>query len=208
VKISFPAPTGGERKSLLGTREAKTFRFGKEVRDLALTPEQKRERVATYVGLLKKSQGMILAEFGGLAMPGMNALRNRVRESQGEVHVVKNSLAAIAMREAGLTVSAENITGSTLIVFGVADIVGVAKAVVDSARESEALRIKGGMLGGKLLTAAEIKTLAALPPLPVIRSRLVGVLKAPATKVAGTIAAPARNVVGVFKAYAQKAAAA
>jgi hypothetical protein len=62
--------------------------------------------------------------------------------------------------------------------------------------------------GGKLLTVAEVKTLAALPPLPVVRSRLVGMLKAPATKVAGTIAAPARNVVGVFKAYAQKAAAA
>jgi large subunit ribosomal protein L10 len=193
---------------LLGTREAKTFRFGKEVRNLALTPEQKRERVAEYVELLKKSQGIVLAEFGGLAMPGMNALRNRVRESQGEVHVVKNTLASIALREAGLKVSADSVTGSTLIVFGVADIVGVAKAVVDSARESEALRIKGGMLGGKPLTAAEVKTLAALPPLPVIRSRLVGVLKAPATKVAATIAAPARNVVGVFKAYAQKAAAA
>ena len=74
---------------------------------MALTPEQKRERVATYVELLKKSQGIVLADFGGLAMPGMNTLRNRVRESQGEVHVVKNTLAAIAMREAGLSASAD-----------------------------------------------------------------------------------------------------
>jgi large subunit ribosomal protein L10 len=175
---------------------------------LALTPEQKKERVAAYAALLKKSQGVILAEFGGLAMPGMNALRNRVRESQGEVHVVKNTLAALAFKEAGLAVSAGEITGSTLIAFGVADVVGVAKAVVDSSRESEFLKIKGGMLGGRMLTAAEIKTLAALPPLPVVRARLAGVLKAPATKVAGTLAAPARGVVGVVKAYAQKAAAA
>jgi large subunit ribosomal protein L10 len=193
---------------LLATREAKTFRYGKEVTLLTLTSEQKRERVAEYAALFKKSQGIILAEYSGLAMPGMNALRNKVRDSQGEVHVVKNSLAAIAMREAGLTAASEKMTGSTLVVFGVADIVGVAKAVVESAKESEFLKIKAGLLGGKLLTAAEVKSLAALPPLPVIRARLAGVLKAPAGKVAGTIAAPARNVVGVFKAYSQKAAAA
>jgi large subunit ribosomal protein L10 len=193
---------------LLATREAKTFRYGKEVKLLTLTSEQKRERVAEYAALFKKSQGIILAEYSGLAMPGMNALRNKVRDSQGEVHVVKNSLAAIAMREAGLASAADKMTGSTLIVFGVADIVGVAKAVVESSKESEFLKIKAGLLGGKLLTAAEVKSLAALPPLPVIRARLAGVLKAPATKVAGTIATPARNVVGVFKAYSLKAAAA
>jgi large subunit ribosomal protein L10 len=208
VKISFSAPIWGERKSLLGSREAKTFRFQKEVRDLALTKELKKERVAAYVALLKKSQGIVLAEFGGLAMPGMNRLRGRVRDAQGEVHVMKNSLAAIALREAGLSASAEKITGSTLIAFGVTDVVGVAKAIVDSSKESEFLKIKGGMLSGKMLTAAEVKSLAALPPLPVVRARLAGVLKAPATKVAGTLAAPARNVVGVFKAYSQKAAAA
>jgi len=175
---------------------------------LTLTSEQKRERVAEYAALFKKSQGIILAEYTGLAMPGMNSLRNKVRDSQGEVHVVKNSLAAIAMKEAGLTAAAEKMTGSTLIVFGVADIVGVAKAVVETSKESEFLKIKAGLLGGKLLTAAEVKSLAALPPLPALRARLAGVLKAPAGKVAGTIAAPARNVVGVFKAYSQKAAAA
>ncbi|MGD0807628.1 MAG: 50S ribosomal protein L10 [Anaerolineales bacterium] len=175
---------------------------------MALTPEQKKERVAEYVQLLKKSQGIILAEFGGLAMPGMNTLRNRVRDSQGEVRVVKNSLAAIAMRDAGLSASAEKITGSTLMAFGIVDVVGVAKAVVDSARESEFLKIKGGLLNGKLLTVAEVKALASLPPLPVVRARLAGLLKAPATKVAGTIAAPARKVVGVVQAYSQKTAAA
>jgi large subunit ribosomal protein L10 len=193
---------------LLATREAKTFRFGKEVTILTLTSEQKRERVAEYAALFKKSQGIILAEYAGLAMPGMNSLRSKVRDSQGEVHVVKNSLASLAMKEAGLTAAAEKITGSTLIAFGITDIVGVAKAVVESSKESEFLKIKAGLLGGKLLTAAEVKSLAALPPLPVIRARLAGVLKAPAGKVAGTLAAPARNVVGVFKAYSQKAAAA
>jgi large subunit ribosomal protein L10 len=89
----------------------------------------------------------------------------------------------------------------------VADIVGIAKAVVDAAKESEFVRIKGGFLGEKPLTAADIKTLATLPPLPAVRARLAGVLKAPGGKIAGVLSAPARNVVGVFKAYSQKTAA-
>ena len=86
--------------------------------------------------------------------------------------------------------------------------VGIAKAVVDAAKASEFVQIKGGFLGAKLLTPEEVKTLAALPPLPVIRARLAGVLKAPAGKIAGVLSAPARNVVGVCKAYSQKQAAA
>jgi large subunit ribosomal protein L10 len=175
---------------------------------LALSKDQKKERVAGYVDLLKKSQGVVLAEYGGLAAPGMNALRNKARETQGEVHVVKNTLAARALKEAGLNIPAEQIAGSTLIAFGVTDVVGVAKAVVDAAKESEFVRIKAGFLGGRLLTADEVKTLATLPPLPVIRSRLAGVLKAPGGKIAGVLSAPARNTVGVFRAYSQKAAAA
>lgn len=175
---------------------------------MALTQEQKRERVADYVALLRKSQGVILAEFGGLAMPGMNNLRGRIREAKGEVHVVKNSLAAIALREAGLPLPSGKMIGSTLIAFGTSDIVAVAKAIVDSAKESEFVRIKGGLMGNRLMTPEEVKTLASLPPLPVVRSRLAGVLKAPGGKIAAILIAPARNMVGVCKAYAEKQAAA
>jgi large subunit ribosomal protein L10 len=186
---------------------SRDFFFGKEVNHLALNKEQKQERVAETVALLKKSQGVVLAEYGGLAAPGMNALRSKARESRGEVHVVKNTLAARALKEAGLALPGEKLVGSTLIAFGVADIVGIAKAVVDAAKESEFVRIKGGFLGEKPLTAADIKTLATLPPLPAVRARLAGVLKAPGGKIAGVLSAPARNVVGVFKAYSQKTAA-
>lgn len=175
---------------------------------MALTSEQKRERVADYTDLLRRSQGIVLAEFGGLAMTGMNTLRGRIREAKGDIRVVKNTLAAIALKEAGLPLPGEKMTGSMLIVFGTSDIVAVAKAVVDSAKESEFVKIKAGILGGKLLSPLEVKTLAELPPLPVIRARLAGVLKAPAGKIAATLAAPARNVVGVFKAYSEKPAAA
>ena len=67
-----------------------------------------------------------------LAMPGMNTLRDKIREGQGEVHVVKNTLAALALKEAGLSIPPEKIAGSTLIAFGVSDVVGIAKAIVET----------------------------------------------------------------------------
>ena len=75
----------GERKSLLRRLRSKDFSFGKEVRTLGANFRNKSgKRVAEYVALLKSSQGVVLAEFSGLAMPGMNALRARVREAEGK----------------------------------------------------------------------------------------------------------------------------
>jgi large subunit ribosomal protein L10 len=175
---------------------------------LSLTPELKRERVAKYVALLKKSQGVVLAEYGGLRMPAMNTLRARIRDAQGDVHVVKNTLAEIALKEAGLPVPGEHVVGTTILAFGTTDIVAVAKAVMDSAKESEFVKVKGGLLGTKVLSANDVKVLATLPPLPIVRGQLAGVLKASAGKLVGVISAPARNMVGVLKAYSEKPAAA
>ncbi|MFN2300116.1 MAG: 50S ribosomal protein L10 [Anaerolineales bacterium] len=175
---------------------------------MALTKEQKKERVAQYVDLLKKSKGIVMAEYGGLAATGMNTLRGKTREAQGEVHVVKNTLAAIALREAGLPDAADQVAGSTLIAFGIEDVVGVAKAVVDAAKASEFVRIQGGYMDGKPLSVDDVKMLAALPPLPQMRAQLAGLLKAPAGKIAGVLSAPARDVVGVCQAYARQQAAA
>jgi ribosomal protein L10 len=82
---------------------------------LALNAEQKRERVAEYIDLLKRSQCVVLAEFGGLAMPGMNLLRSRVREAEGVVRVTKNTLIQIAFKEVGLPIPGEPMAGSTLV---------------------------------------------------------------------------------------------
>jgi large subunit ribosomal protein L10 len=175
---------------------------------LSLTPDQKKERVAVYVDLLKRSQGIVLAEYGGMRMPAMNSLRARVRDAQGDVHVVKNTLAAIALKEAGLPIPGDTVSGTTILAFGTTDIVAVAKAIMDSAKESDFVKVKGGLLGTKVLSANDVKVLATLPPLPIIRGQLIGTIKASAGKLVGVISAPARNTVGVLKAYSEKPAAA
>lgn len=173
---------------------------------MALTAEDKRERVAEYVRLLKESQGLVLAEFVGLNMKGINSLRGRVREASGVVAVAKNTLLEIALREAGLPIPGDHLSGTTLVVFGPSDVVAIAKAVAETAKEQEALRVKGGLLGRRVMSREEVRALAELPPRPVLQARLLGLLQAPAGKLLGVLQAPARQVMGVLKARAEKSA--
>ena len=83
----------------------------------------------------------------------------------------------------------------------------MAKIIADYAKTSEFVKVKGGYLGKSRMNAADVKSLAELPPLPVMRSQLLGVLSAPAGKLVRTLAEPARQVAAVLKAYADKDAA-
>lgn len=170
---------------------------------MALTKERKQELIAAYRDLVKKSQALVLADYRGLPMSGLSALRGKVREASGEFRITKNTLTAITLKEAGLPAPAEFFTGPTAIGFAFSDAPGVAKAIVDFAKESQ-LRVKGGLLGDRVLTDKDVEALAALPPLPVMRAQLIGLISAPASRLAGVLAGGVRQVVNVVKAYADK----
>jgi large subunit ribosomal protein L10 len=174
---------------------------------LAISKERKEELLQTYAELVNKSEGMILVEYRGLNMKGMDPLRGKVREASGELHVVKNTLALKALEAAGRAAPAELFTQTTAVGFAFTDVPGVAKALTTFAKDSEFVKIKGGLLGGKLLTAKEVEALAELPPLPVVRAQLLGLLQTPASRITGAIAGGVRQVVNVVKAYADKAEA-
>ena len=171
---------------------------------MAITRERKEELMTGYGELIHKSQGMILAEFSGLNMAGMTRLRSQLREARGEFHVTKNTIAEIALKQAGLPVPGNGLTGTTAVGFAFEDVPGVARVMVNFARESEFLKIKGGLLGKTALSVEEVTALAELPPLPVLRAQLLGVLNTPARNLAGVIAGSLRQVVNVIKAYAEK----
>jgi large subunit ribosomal protein L10 len=173
---------------------------------LAISKERKEELLADYAELIKRSEGMILVEYRGLGMKGMGPLRTRVREAAGELHVVKNTLALKALADAGRTAPDELFTATTAIGFAFTDLPGVAKALTSYAKESEFVKVKGALLGDRMLTAKDVEALAELPPLPVVRAQLLGLLAAPAGRLAGTIASGVRQVVNVVKAYADKEA--
>ena len=174
---------------------------------MAITKERKDELVQIYAELIQKSEGMILIEYRGLNMKGMDPLRGKVRDAAGELHVVKNTLAVKALEAAGRTAPGDLFAQSTAIGFAFSDVPAVAKALTTFAKDSEFVKVKGGLLGDKLLTAKDVEALAELPPLPVVRAQLLGLLHAPASRLTGAIAGSVRQVVNVVKAYADKAEA-
>lgn len=171
---------------------------------MAITKKRRSELVRQYDELVKKSEALFIATYNGLDVKGIEQLRRKVRESSGEFRVVKNTLAAIALRQAGLPVPEDMLIGSSAIGFAFSDVPGVAKALSDFARDSEFVKVKGGVMGQKLLNPKEVNALASLPPLPVVRAQLLGVINAPATRLAGITASGVRQLVNVVKAYSEK----
>jgi large subunit ribosomal protein L10 len=175
---------------------------------LAISKERKQELLQVYADLIQRCEGMILVEYRGLNMKGMGPLRTRVRDAAGELHVVKNTLAEKALKTAGRNAPPELFTQTTAIGFAFSDVPGVAKALTTYAKENEFVKVKGGLLGDRILTVKDIEALADLPPLPVVRAQFLGLLSAPATRLTGVIAGSVRQVVNVVKAYADKEPAA
>ena len=171
---------------------------------MAITKKRRSELVQEYGELLKKSEALIITSYSGLNMKGIDTLRGKVRDAAGEFHIVKNTLAALALKEAGLPVPEEMLTGSSAIGFAFKDVPGVAKALTDFAKDSEFVKVKGAVMGSKMLNAKQVEALASLPPLPVVRAQLLGLLNTPATRLTGAIAGGVRQIVNVVKAYADK----
>jgi large subunit ribosomal protein L10 len=172
---------------------------------LAITKERKEEVLSQYADWMKRSQAVILVEYTGVKMKDLDNIRAKIRESGGEFHVVKNTLARRAFADQGLDVPGDYLVKSTAISYAFSDPASTAKALTDATKGLEFIKVKGGFMSGKALNAAQVKSLADMPPLPVVRAQLLGMLQAPAGKLVRTIAEPARGLAAVLKAFSEKA---
>jgi large subunit ribosomal protein L10 len=174
---------------------------------LAISKERKREVVAQYGDWANRSQALILAEYKGLTMNELDDLRRKVREVGGEFHIVKNTLASLAFQELGMPLPKDFFEGSTALGIAYKDAPAMAKVLTEFMRTAEFLKLKGGYMGKQPMSAEDVKSLADLPPLPVMRARLMGTILAPAGQLARILGEPARMLASVLKAYADKDAA-
>ncbi|WKZ44946.1 MAG: 50S ribosomal protein L10 [Anaerolineales bacterium] len=172
---------------------------------MAVSKERKQEVLATYDEWLKKSQSVILVEYTGAKMKDLDGIRAKVRESGGEFHVLKNTLARRAFAANGMDFPKEFLLKSTAVSFAFSDPASTAKALTDAMKGKDFIKVKGGFMTGQVLNAAQVKALSDMPPLPVVRAQLLGVLQAPAGKLVRTIAEPARGLAAVIKAFSEKA---
>jgi large subunit ribosomal protein L10 len=172
---------------------------------LAKSKAQKEAMLDQYSEWLSKSKSIVLVEYTGLKMKDLDLIRAKARENGGEFHIVKNTLAKIALEKAGYNVPSDFSANSTAIGFSFTDAASFAKGLTEATKGMEAIKLKGGFLEAQVLDANEVKSLASLPPLPALRAQLLGVIQAPASKLVRTLAEPGRSLAYVVKGYSEKA---
>jgi len=175
---------------------------------LAITKERKEALVAEYTDMLSRSQAIILTEFRGMPDKEFKAIRKAVREANGIFRVVKTSLLLRALEAAGLPVPGDLWGVPLAIGFCFDNVSGVAKAMTQYAKDSEALAIRVGLMGQQVLNPDDLKAIASLPPIEVLRAQIVGLLDAPASNLVGVIQAGIGQVINVINAYAEQEQAA
>lgn len=167
---------------------------------------QKAESVAFLTEVFNEAGVVVITRNLGLSVAQSTALRIKVREAGASFKVAKNSLAKIAAKGTAYEGMSDLFTGPTGIAAS-ADPVAAAKVVVDFAKTNDKLEIVGGAMGSVVLNVDGIKALATMPSLDEMRAKLIGLIQAPATKIAQLTTAPAAKLARVFAAYAEKDAA-
>ena len=163
----------------------------------------KSDLVTSLGQLFKSTQVVVVAHYSGLTVSQMQTLRRQMKQAGATVKVAKNRLAKIALEGSDVASIAPLLKGPTLIAFS-GDPVAAPKVAVDFAKAHERFVILGGAMGKTALDTNGVRALAALPSLDELRAKLIGLVQAPATKIAQVVTAPAAKVARVVQAYASK----
>ena len=167
---------------------------------------QKADSVAQLNAVFNEVGVVVVTRNLGMTVAQSTALRGKIRDAGATYKVAKNRLAALALKDTQYEGVEEYLSGPTAIAYSV-DPVAAAKAAVNFAKTNDKLEIVGGSMGGQLLDEAGIRALASMPSLDELRGTLVGLINAPATKIARVVNEPAAKLARVFGVYGAKEAA-
>ena len=164
--------------------------------------EDKERVVAELTERLRTTETLLVADYRGLTMPQIDELRSKLIEHGARFSVVKNTLTRRAAEAAGSDTLLALLEGPTAIAFleSDGDPVAVAKALVDAARQTRVLEVRGGLLEGRPIEAAEIESLAKLPPLDALRSQVLAAVIGPVTGIVALFTAPLQDLHGLIDA--------
>jgi large subunit ribosomal protein L10 len=164
---------------------------------------EKIEAVAAIEEVYRNNSAVIVAHYHGLTVSQVSKLRKVLGAEGAKLKVVKNTLAKIAAKNAGIADVETLFKGPVAIAYS-ADPVSAAKVVAQFAKENDALKIVGGILDSKVIDDKVVRQLSSLPSINELRGKIIGILQAPATKLACITAAPASQVARVISAYSNK----
>lgn len=164
-----------------------------------LSKEQKKQIISETAQLIKESKTTALFDYKGISVVEMAELRNKLRENQAELKVLKKSLASLAYKEAGLEVDVRSFEGQVGIAVKGEDEISVPKAIVEFSKgRKEIERVLGGTLEGILITKDKVLDLAKLPSKEELLAKTVGTIKAPISGFVNALSGNLRNLVGVI----------
>lgn len=164
---------------------------------------QKEELVTTLNQVLSNTGVVVVAHYSGLSVAQMTELRSQMRDAGGQVKVAKNRLAKRALEGTDVAGIADLLTGPTCLAYS-DDPVAAPKIAVEFSKKNDKLVILGGAMGATMLDADGVKSLASLPSLDGLRGKLVGLIQAPASKIARVLNAPGGQIARVIAAKAEK----
>jgi large subunit ribosomal protein L10 len=166
---------------------------------------QKADAVAQLNAVFNEVSVVVVTRNLGMTVAQSTDLRNKMRDVGANYKVAKNRLAKLAIDNTDYVGLDDMLTGPVGLAWST-DPVAAAKAAVEFAKTNDKLEIVGGSMGSVVLDEAGIRALASMPSLDELRAKLIGLVNAPATKIAQVVTAPAAKVARVFAAYADKAA--
>jgi large subunit ribosomal protein L10 len=175
------------------------FRFFRRNDVLKTDKERIVDELAAELGA---AETLIVADYRGLTNKQLEALRDELIPHGARFRIVKNTLTRRAAEQAGADALLVMLEGPTAIAFieSSGDPAAVAKALAQTAKATNVLTLRGGILEGKTLSGAEVDRLATLPPVDVLRGQLVGAIVAPLTQLLGLVSAPLRDLHGLIDA--------
>lgn len=166
---------------------------------------EKQNISAEYIARLNASPFFIVVDYQGLKVGPITELRKRLFKVGAEMHVVKNSIFRIAAKEAGVADLTGTLAGQLAVVTGRQDVSAAAKVLKTFSSEFDKPKLKFGYLNSQRMESKDIITLADLPSIEVLRSKLLGLINTPATSLARIINTPATQLAQVIKAKSEKA---
>ncbi len=174
---------------------------------MAFTRKEKEAMVEQYKSWVDNSNAFFIMSYQNMGMPAIDQAREKMREVDGEIHVVKNRLFRLVMNDMGLDYEEGFWEENNLIGFAFSNAPEVAKVITEISK-TNVFDIRLGFMDKKALRPEDVKALAELPTLPVMRGIMLGTIMASATKLVRTLAEPARSMAAVVKAFSEEGQAA
>jgi large subunit ribosomal protein L10 len=169
---------------------------------------QKAQTIGTLADQLSRAKLVIVTDYRGLKVADLQLLRGNLRPAGAEIHIAKNTLTRIAANNVGVTGLDGLLEGPSALVFAFEDPVQTAKAVSDFVRSSRILSVKGGVMGDREVTAADVEAIATLPSREELQAKLLGMLISPMGRTLGVLSGPSRSMVYLLNARSENAGAA